>query len=574
MSGEQRIAPVRKKPASLPFGVDEHPPWHVTLLAAIQHFAVLIYSAFPLVIVARAAGATNEQAISMVSAGLLVIAVGTLAHIHRIGPFGSGYLLPNGFHIGYFGPYLAAAALGGLPLVFGMTVFLGLLEACFSQLLYRLRSILPSEISGLVILLTGVLVADIGLRFLFGKANLSPEGGIVASITLAAMIMFHVWGRGLVRLMSVLLGMLVGYAVALYFLPDTILALARATDTPLLAVPSFGHVSWSFDWSMAPPFAVLALSAAMGTSGNVTVQQRLNDADWKRPDLGSIVGGIFTAGLIKAMSGLTGTTAIGNLSANVGVTVASGVASRDVAYAIATIAGVLAFLPLFSAALMTMPEPVVASAMLFVGSTLLVSGIQIITSRLLDARRTLVIGLSIAAALATLAYPAIKTGGPIWLQPLTSSLLVVGTAVGILLTALFRLGVRKKVVLSLELGEEYASKTYDFMMLNGAAWGARPEVIHRAAFGAEQLVETLLESGVVEGPVEITAAFDEFNLDLTATYKGAAFDVPEQRPSDEEIMEAEDGARRLAGFMLRRNADRVEATRQNGGSRIRLHFDH
>ena len=74
--------------------------------------------------------------------------------------------------------------------------------------------------------------------------------------------------------------------------------------------------------------------------------------------------------------------------------------------------------------------------------------------------------------------------------------------------------------------------------------------------------------------MQVTATFVEFNLDASITYDGELLEMADRRPSDEEIMESEEGARRLAGFMLRRNADRVEASRQKGSSRIRLHFDH
>lgn len=51
-------------------------------------------------------------------------------------------------------------------------------------------------------------------------------------------------------------------------------------------------------------------------------------------------------------------------------------------------------------------------------------------------------------------------------------------------------------------------------------------------------------------------------------------ELPDKRPSNEDIMESEEGQRRLAGFMLRRYADRVAATRKAGRSTILFHFDH
>lgn len=41
-----------------------------------------------------------------------------------------------------------------------------------------------------------------------------------------------------------------------------------------------------------------------------------------------------------------------------------------------------------------------------------------------------------------------------------------------------------------------------------------------------------------------------------------------------EILETDDGARRLAGFLIRRHADRIVSSQVGGGTVIRRHFDH
>ena len=112
------------------------------------------------------------------------------------------------------------------------------------------------------------------------------------------------------------------------------------------------------------------------------------------------------------------------------------------------------------------------------------------------------------------------------------------------------------------------------MEAQGAAWGARRDVIERASFNLTQSIETISEGCEPEGPLEIQASFDEFNLDIRVSYVGAPLDLPEKRPTNEEIMESDEGQRRLAGFMLRRYADRVSATHRNGQSTVLFHFDH
>jgi NCS2 family nucleobase:cation symporter-2 len=112
------------------------------------------------------------------------------------------------------------------------------------------------------------------------------------------------------------------------------------------------------------------------------------------------------------------------------------------------------------------------------------------------------------------------------------------------------------------------------METSGAGWGARRDVIDRASFNLAQSIEVIVESCDPQGPLEIEAAFDEFNLGLRVSYIGPPLELPEKRPSNEEIMESEEGQRKLAGFMLRRYADRVAATHRGGRSTILFHFDH
>ena len=87
-------------------------------------------------------------------------------------------------------------------------------------------------------------------------------------------------------------------------------------------------------------------------------------------------------------------------------------------------------------------------------------------------------------------------------------------------------------------------------------------------------VEAIREHCEPQGPVAIEARFDEFNLDVRIGYRGAPLEFPDERPSVGEIIETEAGYRRLAGFMLRQNADRVRTSVNDGTSVLEFHFEH
>jgi hypothetical protein len=57
-------------------------------------------------------------------------------------------------------------------------------------------------------------------------------------------------------------------------------------------------------------------------------------------------------------------------------------------------------------------------------------------------------------------------------------------------------------------------------------------------------------------------------------YKGEMLEFSERRPTEHEILESSDGIRRLGGYLLHRNADRVHAARRGDRSVLEFHFGH
>jgi xanthine permease XanP len=316
------------------------------------------------------------------------------------------------------------------------------------------------------------------------------------------------------------------------------------------------------------------MASCLKTVGDLTTAQRVNDADWVRPDLRGISRGALANGIGSALAGFFGTAGLNASTANIGLSGATGVTSRRIAYATGGMFIALAFMPMLSGLLAVMPRPVMGAALMFVAAFIIVSGLQIIASRLLDARRTFVIGLSFIIAIAVDVSPAFFREMPPSVQPLFGSSLGVGMLAAILLNLIFRIGARKVQNLVLPMGRVAPRALDEFMEGNGALWGARRDVIDRAKFNLAQSLEVIFDSCEPRGPVEVTATYDEFNVNLRVSYDGPPIELPDTRPTNDEIMDSEDGQRRLAGFMLRRYADRVVAAHRNGRSTILFHFDH
>jgi NCS2 family nucleobase:cation symporter-2 len=567
-----------KKPLNVVYAADERLPAGIAVLSGLQHVGLMsIYLVYP-VLIARAAGSTAEIAAAMVSFTLVALAVGTILQVIPIGPFGSGYLCQPIPTVVYLVPSLVAAKHGGLPLVFGLTLAAGLLEMALSRVLQRLRPVLPPEIAGLVVLFVGIATGVIGLRVAFeiGEQGMAagPADIMITLATLAAMTGLNVWGRGAARLFCVLIGMAVGYAIAAVLGRFHASELTMLSASAVVALPDLGYVDWQFDAAMFIPFAVAAVAATLKITGNVTTCQKANDAEWVRPDMRSISRGALADGVGTVIAGGLGAPGINSSTAAVGLASATGVLSRHVAYPIAAILLLLAFLPKLGLFFYVMPRPVAGAALIFSSTFIVVNGMEIMTSRLLDSRKTLVIGLSLVAGLAVEVYPVLVRGSASGLQAVLGTSLVLGTLVGLALNLLFRIGIRRTGTLTVPLDSFDPESLDQFLERQGAAWGARRDVIERARFNLVQSIETILAGCDPQGPLRVDATFDEFNLDIRVSYPGAPLALPATRPTNEEIMASEAGQHALAGFLLRRFADRVQCTHVAGHSSILFHFEH
>jgi NCS2 family nucleobase:cation symporter-2 len=148
---------------------------------------------------------------------------------------------------------------------------------------------------------------------------------------------------------------------------------------------------------------------------------------------------------------------------------------------------------------------------------------------------------------------------------------VLGTTCAVLLNLVMRIGVRQRETLQLDSAAERGEAAARFLTEQGARWAARRDVVERARFCLLQALEVL---GDPPGGIAVEASFDEFNLDLRLHYNGLPPVLPERQPERSEILAGAEGERLLAGFLLRRNADRVQVAHRSGRSTVLFHFDH
>ncbi len=568
----------KRKPANLIYGVDDPVPLPTCLLLGLQHSFHVTTALIFAIIVIQAMGGSRETASFFISMSLLAGGIAVMVQALNKKGLGSGYFAPSVCEPAYLSATVLAAKTGGLPLVLGMTALSGLFEVAISRIVNRLRSIFTPEVMGLVVAMVGISVIPVAVRNFLGVTEQNPaiQPGVVAVsvITLGTMAAITIWSRGRLRLFSVIIGMVTGYIVSYLagFLPAA--HIRQIADRPLMALPDFGQLSWSFDASLILPFLIASLSTSVKTIGNLTTCQKINDADWKRPDMVNIRKGLLADGLSVSLSGLIGGMGQSTASSNIGLSLGTGATSRRIAFATGGILIALAFLPRFAEIFVVMPQPVMGATPLFAVCFIIFTGFQIMMSRMMDQRKifilgiSLIFGLSVSALMQT--YMRIETS---WLRPLFTSSLYIATILAIMLTVIFRLGMRKKEQTNLMPGQTAYDGLRDFMESLGARWGARQEVIERAAAALNECMELITAEGLTEKPISLEVRFDEFNLDLVLEYEGrslqldAAYMKPESVDDDVSVMQ-------LSLFLVRKDVDRLTVTDRSGRQNITLHYDH
>jgi len=567
-----------RRPPELIYGVDDDPPFAANLLLGLQHvFKITINLVMPVMIV-RSIGGTPRQAAFMVSMSMLAAGIGTILQALNRRGVGSGYLCPMVCGSSYFHASLTAAGMGGLPLVFGMTSVAGFFQVLLSRVMHRLRVLFPPEVSGVVVVMIGISAIPIAFPNFLGRdaADSVTEMSelIVAVITLGTMVGISVWSRGRMKLYPVLAGVVVGY------LSSTALGLLNVehlhlfAESSFLSAPDTDYFGWSFNLALLFPFLLAMTGDVLKTVSEITTCQKINDVEWKRTDMKNVRHGIFAEGLTVVFSGLAGGMGQSISGSSIGMAIGTGATSRKIAFAIGGLLVISAFVPKAAVIFAVMPKPVIGAILIYSLSFLITTGFEIILSRMLDARRMFLVGIPMILGISVDVFPGLYEGVPHLLKPVFSSSLALAVVLVILLNLLFRIGVTERQRLVLKPGVDDADSIFRFMEKQGAAWGARREVIERVMAALSELFEAVTSSGRAKGDLEVDVRFDELRLDVEARYRGTPLEFPSARPSVEDLLESDAAAAGFSGFMIRQYADSVKLDEKDGECRVRLHFDH
>lgn len=368
-----------------------------------------------------------------VSTTLLMAGLGTLLfHLVTKGKvpafLGSSFAFLGGYSA--VAPRLADGAANTelLPYACGGVLVAGLVYVLMSGLItaFGIRKIMrffPPVVTGPIIISIGLILAPTAI------SNAS-QNWLLAGIALAVIIVCNIWGKGMVKIVPILLGVVISYIVALLTNQVDFQAISSAKAFALapLTLPKF---SLSAIITIMP----IALATMMEHIGDMaaisatTGSNYLNDPGLHRTLLGD--------GLATSLSALGGGPANTTYGENTGVLALTKVYDPVVMRIAALVAILLSFFPKFGTAIETVPPAIIGGVSFMLYGMISAIGIRNVVENKVDFTQSR--NLIIAAVILVSALGFNSIGGITFqMGTITFNLsgLAIAAIVGILLNAL------------------------------------------------------------------------------------------------------------------------------------------
>lgn len=244
------------------FAMDGIPHFFEALPLALQHVVAMIVGCVtPAIIVAGAAGLSQPDRVVLIQASLIAAAIGTILQLYPLGKrtglhFGAGLPVIFGVSFAYVPTMQSLAGEYGIAAILGAEIFGGICAILVGLSIHRIRKFFPPLVAGTVVFTIGLSLYPIAINYMAGGVGTPTYGSwqnwVVALFTLVVVIFFTHFASGLLRLASILVGIVAGYLLALAM---GMVQFDNVMNAGYFEMPRILHFGLEFD-----PAACIAIS--------------------------------------------------------------------------------------------------------------------------------------------------------------------------------------------------------------------------------------------------------------------------------------------------------------------------
>jgi NCS2 family nucleobase:cation symporter-2/xanthine permease XanP len=384
-------------PHGLVYGLNDRMPAGTALLVSLQQVAAMVVGVItPALLLANILKFSPADTAYLTSMALVAASIGTFLQSTRIGPVGSGLLSVTGTSFAFIQPLIHAGQVGGLSLMFGMSLATAPVTLVLAPFLPKLRRLFSPLVCGIVVLLIGLSIIPEAMRGIVASPGPGAPpwaGGAVAACVIAAVVAAQAVGQPWTRLAGILFGVAAGYIVC------GVCGWVHAppiSDGSWITLPHFLPHGASFRWDFFIPFAFIYVVSVIEALGDMTATSQLSGLDTRgREHSLRMRAGIYADSTTSIISALIGSFPSTTYAQNNGVIQITGVASRHIGRWMAAILLLLGIFPVVARWVTAMPPAVLGGLALMLFGFVSVAGLRLIAQAGLTHRNALIIAIAV-----------------------------------------------------------------------------------------------------------------------------------------------------------------------------------
>ncbi|MBP3887861.1 MAG: purine permease [Cellulosilyticum sp.] len=389
------------------YELDGRVPVTTAIPFGLQHvLAMFVANITPIIIVAGVSGLSSEQSAMLIQCAMMIAGIGTIIQLYPIWKIGSKMPIVMGISFTFVSVFCTIGAQYGYGAIMGAVIVGGLIEGFLGLFAKYWRKIITPIVAASVVTAIGFSLLNVGAASFGGGHGASDFGSVsnllLGTITLVTCLAFNIFAHKHYKQLSVLVGLVVGYIVAIFMGKVDFTAVSQSS---IIALPQFLPFKPEFNLNAIISVVLIFLVSATETIGDTSalaksgLNREVNDRE--------IAGSIACDGFISSLSGMFGCMPITSFSQNVGLVAMTKVVNRFTILMGAIIMILAGLFPAFGAILATLPEPVLGGCTLIMFGSIVVSGLQMIGDCGYNQRNLIIVALSLSIGIGFTQVPDI-----------------------------------------------------------------------------------------------------------------------------------------------------------------------
>ena len=345
----------------------------------------------------------------------------------------SGY---DGISFAYVPSMQAIASDFDIATILGAQIIGGVVALLVGLNIKRIRKFFPPLITGTVVFSIGLSLYPTAINYMAGGTS-NPNYGswqnwAIAFFTLIVVTALNHFGKGIWKLASILIGIIVGYLVSI---PFGMVDFSSIGEAGVCQLPSLMHFGVQFEPSSCVALGILFAINSIQAIGDYSATT-IGAMD-RTPKDDELQRGIVGYGLSNVVGALLGGLPTATYSQNVGIVTTTKVINRWVLGLAAAILGIAGLVPKFSAILTTIPQCVLGGATVSVFASIAMTGMKLVASAEMDYRNSSIVGLAAALGMGVSQATAALASFPTWVTTIFGkSPVVLATIIAVMLNVI------------------------------------------------------------------------------------------------------------------------------------------